>query len=161
MNSSSVSGLKQIQWSELQLTLRNGRPINLGQGSYGIVVKANWHRPKAHPVLVAVKVITRSLSHSNDDSFEKLCSQAKQEAEICYNAEKQMINKENIVLVYGYAFGKLPEGICNSFRLQQNEEGVGIVMRFEAGGTLSELIHPKHTPPLPLSAADKLRILTD
>eukprot|EP01038_Epipyxis_sp_PR26KG_P012273 gene12273-16459_t len=135
MSNSSVNGLKQIPWNELKLTLQNGRPINLGQGSYGVVVKANWHRLRAHPVPVAVKVI-RSLSsrgHSNNDSFEKLCAQAKQEAEICFNAEKQMINRENIVLVYGYALGKLPESVCNLFRLQMNEEGVGIVMRLESG----------------------------
>eukprot|EP01038_Epipyxis_sp_PR26KG_P018391 gene18391-25914_t len=162
MSTYSPSRFKQIQWNELQMSLRNGLPIKLGHGSYGIVVRAEWLQSRGHPVPVAVKVITRSHSNrSNDDSFEKLCSQAKQEAEMCYNAEKQMINRENIVLVYGYAVGKLPERICNLLRLQQNEEGVGIVMRFEAGGTLSELIHPKHTPQLPLSTADKLRILTD
>jgi serine/threonine protein kinase len=48
---------------------------------------------------------------------------------------------------------------CNSLRIRQGEEGTGIVLELQRGGTLDELIHPKPgVVPISLKVATLLKI---
>ena len=136
----------------------------LGTGSFGVVVRALWQSRtasgRAGPTIsVAVKVITKSaIAGEGCMTFEKACESALEEAELVARADRDIFNKDAIVRVYGVARGVLPPELRMAFPVA-SDECVGIVMRYEAGGSLAKLLHPPSgTFMATISMVEKLRI---
>ena len=87
-------------------------------------------------------MLTKSLSNVKSDAeFQKICSKALKEVEIIRRAEERMIYKDCVIRTFGVAKGTLPSEVTTLFKIRQGEEGVGIIMRLEKGGSLDSLIH--------------------
>ena len=89
----------------------------------------------------------------SDKEFQKVCDKAFQEVHVLQEAESKMLYRDCIIRTYGIARGPLPDELSSLFGMQAGIEGVGIVMRFEGGGSLESFLSKQR------SLADKLRIL--
>lgn len=146
-------GQIKIDWADIEVRTSNAKEAVLGYGSYGTVVKAYWNpKPRSgsiyrlspkdtrqledgvdnnEAILVAVKVLTRSLAGSNEDfNISTLYQQACEEVSLIRQAEDRMIDTSRIVHSFGVAKGPLTPEMCRVFRIQEGEEGIGIVMRY-------------------------------
>ena len=110
-------------------------------------------------IFVAVKVLTRSIAGGGDFNISKLYQQACEEVALIRNAEERMSDISCIVHPFGVSNGPLTSEMCRVFRMQDGEEGIGITMRYEAGGSLENLIHNPRRTGEPLSTNEKVRIL--
>jgi len=95
----------------------------IGQGSYSRVVRAR----------LAIKVF-----HGANKDYNVLFSEALKEAKVVIVVTRKILKKSVIINVYGVAVGNLPPELSRSFNLTQ---AVGIVRKYEAGGSLASLIH--------------------
>ena len=128
----------KLDWTMLSLTERNVNDAVLGMGSFGTVIKAHFRNADGSiDVDVAVKVLTRSSAKlASTLDFEGICNKTFREVEVMAKAESQMVVKDSITHVYGMIQGELPAFMTSMFRMHDNEYGIGIVMRLEAGGSL-------------------------
>ena len=156
---------EKIEWVELAVNVTKGKDSIIGEGSFGTVVKAVF-KPAGTKlkIEVAVKVLTKSLANVRSDAeFQKIVSKAIKEVDIIRRAEKKMIYKDCVIRTYGVTQGPLPKEITNLFKLKPGEDGVGIIMRLEKGGSLDSLIHGTGIDALvkkkKLTFVDKINIL--
>ena len=149
-----------IPWEEIRML--DGQ-AKIGQGSFGIVFKAAWKRKGRQPTDVAVKVVSRSSAMSKGLPFDKAVDQMRNEFETLLGAWQKVTNKECIVLVRAIAEGKPHKAMVDALPgiVHENEDAVGIVMRFEGGGSLNNLLYPTDPTKVQrlLSSQDKLSIL--
>lgn len=167
-----------INWTELEINFSKPKEAIIGDGSFGRVFKAVWSpaaltdkdfkngkkvsdvNPAEIKIEVAVKVLTRSLAKArNDNEFNKVCKKAMKEVDMIRRAEERMIYKDCIIRTYGFAQGALPDDFTAVFKIPRGEEGVGIIMRLEKGGSLDEMIINSRKKIKVLSFVDKINIL--
>jgi serine/threonine protein kinase len=116
---------------------------------------------------VAVKVLTKSaflftsrgIGNGNGD-FSEVQALAWKEAKHVIDTRNNLLDKDVIIRVYGVVEGGMPESLTSVFRLPAGEEGVGIVMRYEGGGSLETLLHEKSSS-VALKVADNIRIVRE
>jgi hypothetical protein len=134
----NLKNVTQLKWSDLYLNTEYANLAIIGFGSFGTVVKANLVSSKdAKDSEVAVKLLTRSsASLISGMDFEKICQRAYREVQLMTYAQAQVMRKDCMVNVYGIASGSLPASLTSLFHLETGELGVGIVMKYQAGGSL-------------------------
>lgn len=155
-----------IKWEEI--VTYPGRSVDdllLGEGAFSKVIRAIWNEKSssasgstsAKANDVAVKVLKESLTNDLQAQKDQL-EIAKNEVMTIKEAEHKLANKDFILKIYGIAYGELPDFLARNLGLY-GSFAVGIVMRYEEGGTLSHLIHQrKHGALLPME--EKIRLLT-
>ena len=142
----SLNSIK-IEWSELEIRTNNPKEAIIGHGSFGTVIRAYW-KPKGgiaklmeknlissvdtaknDEIVVAVKVFTRSLVGASDYNPTKLYQQACEEVALIRQAGERMLDSSRIIHAYGATKGPLTPEMCRVFRIQEGEDGVGVIMR--------------------------------
>lgn len=103
---------------------------------------------------VAVKVLIRKLTTDDEEAFEKLKTKAFEEVFVLQKAYSHMLHREGIVRTYGLACGNLSAQISDMFQMQHGSDAIGIVMKYEGGGTLEKYIFSRH-----LYGHEKIRIM--
>lgn len=131
-------GVQPLEWADVRVSDASSGKVLLGKGSFGIVIKAET-KLKLGWKDAAVKVFSQEF----DKDYRDVCDSALQEAGVIASATRYIFNKDGIVNLYGVALGPLTSELSSFFGLQEGTSRVGIVMRYEAGGTLHDLIHPK------------------
>ncbi len=63
--------------------------------------------------------------------------------------------------IYGLVSGKLPKDICVALNIFQGLQAIGIVMRYEGGGSLGQLLSDVMKNIVKISLEEKLRLLRD
>jgi serine/threonine protein kinase len=110
---------------------------------------------------VVVKVMTESLISSSKRKVRTTPLQrAIEEVTTLLDTESKITYKDCITKVYGICEGRLPVNLCRLMKVSSGCDGVGIIMRYESGGSLKSIIHPKEAR-FELSITEKLRLLTD
>jgi hypothetical protein len=159
--------------------------IIIGQGSFGVVIQAQWTSAtmekcysikgieKKEKKKVAVKVISHALSGSlsmtdeeQEKEQQKLVSMVTEEVRMLLMIEEKITYKDCVVKCYGMVNGKLPKYLSSALRVANNVEAVGILMKYEEGGSLGSFINGRGrknkdsnvTQPS-LSLQEKLRLL--
>ena len=164
------STFTKIGWCQIYVS--GGKTAIIGQGSYGVVVRAHYTRRDANgkvlgrPLDVAVKVILRSstvnLALSGGMNFAEVTQEAIEEAKNVIYSRNRVAAPEHILHVYGVVIGTLPDELIATFGLRPGDEAVGIVTRFEQGGSLEDMLHPVYPQPeIPLALEDNLALLRD
>ena len=131
-------GVESLEWADIKVKGSSPEEVIIGEGSFGVVIKAEI-RLKLGWKDVAVKVFNQKF----DKEYVDVCNSALQEAGVIASATRCMFNKDGIVNLYGVALGPLTSELSSFFGLQDGKSRVGIVMKYEAGGTLHDLTHPK------------------
>ena len=134
----------------------------LGSGSFGTVILAqntNVGVKRSY----AIKVF-----HSKTLPYDKILDRARAEANIVQDIQNKLQCKDNVVSVIGLVAGPICASstirtlLTNILKEDIHDNLVGIVMNYEKGGSLEELLYPPEgTPKTPLSLKDKFKILTD
>jgi len=168
---------RQIEWSEI-VSIGS----RLGQGAFSSVFSAQWQPPphiqsrptpdfpqgQADPgVSVVLKMLWPSASAGGATSVDDAFKKAVQEAEAMARVERDVIDKDVLVHVYGVARGCLPPEqvpALRSLRVFPDDECVAVIMRREAGGALADLIAKEaalaasHPPQTIFPMAERLRV---
>lgn len=149
-----------IDWTELSVDpeILNSTEAKLGDGGFGVVMRARWRDPAiGEPTQVAVKVMRKSVVLSNGVStttFERVCEDAIAEAEIVAKAREGMFEKDLVCNIYWVATGFLSPDLAATFLVPRDDICVGIVMRYEAGGSLAAAMQK-----VVFSTVERLRII--
>lgn len=178
LSSQNSDDLTYIDWNHIKVK-GSAKEAILGKGSFGTVIKAYW-QAGSREVEVAVKVMTRSTAQAaSDEEYADVCRRAVEEATLLRSTERRIGSAERIVQALGVARGTLPASLTALFDVVEEDDAVGVVMRFEGGGSLDRLLHGAHKPasrpsssssssstssssppsPSPLTMAQKLYVL--
>ena len=110
---------------------------------------------------MAVKVITPSHIADTEKAFADACAEAESEATMISTAAQGIDSQDLMVKLYGIVSGAVPSQLT-TFGVREGENHVGLVMRYEPGGTLHTLLHPDSSSPrVPLALVDQLRFMKD
>jgi len=90
---------------------------------------------------------------ASPEAMRDAIARAVQEAEMMASIEREVVDKDAIAHVYGVAEGRLTDELARALSVLPHE-CVGIVMRYEGGGTLEDLIAAAP----PLSTREKISI---
>jgi len=185
---------RQIDWEQVKVdeafVTAHGHS-RLGQGGFGKVFKAVMCSktmcgdPDGRvEVPVAVKVTWQasqqprsgpgprglhSPSHrqqSVEEAMGEAFGKAVQEGEMSAAAEHAMVDRDLVVHVYGEAKGRLGDELARAFAIHADDECVGIILRYEGGGSLAERIdaaklHASDPGYRPLPMGERLCILAE
>ena len=159
----NFSDLLQITWDKLRVI--SVEDDFLGQGNFGRVYRMLWQRSSSAAVAhvpVAVKVMNRSMSASNNKDYDKEKTRAFKEAERIVEVSKRggQAMADLIVQVYGFVEGPLPDSLTALFKLRKGEEAFGVVMRLEGGGSLDNLLHPPPDVTTHITLPESVRLLS-
>lgn len=178
-NSFSYDSVNQpkADWNDIELRCENAKQAILGYGSFGTVIKAYWKHPshfklnhedcykdetcRDGEIVVAIKLFTRGLTGPEDLNITKLYQQACDEVNLVKSAEQRMFDTSRIVQAFGIAKGPLTAEMCRVFRVQEGEESIGILMRYEAGGALEHIVHNSSKTTLPMTGIERIRLLLE
>lgn len=154
----TTTQIRKVDWSYISFP-PGVLPSNcrIGRGSTCIVIRAIF-KNTAGDVPVAIKVVTSSSADLINSSFEIESNRILQEAEIMKKVYDELNDNEFAIRLYAIVSGTLPDTICQAFNLRE-AEAIGIIMRLEEGGTLSDLLHKSVQIALPLDI--KLKLLKD
>ena len=168
MFSNAQSGVAEdvplIPWSQLFTDTLNGK---IGQGAYGAVFRAMW-MPKHPSVMgskaVAVKLMTRSAAAVADLNYDEELQRSYDEAKKTVQIRKSggPALADLVIEIYGFTQGPLPASLVSvESGIPVGEEGFGVIMRLEHGGSIDALLHPPPNSMVarPLELIDKLRLL--
>ena len=100
---------------------------------------------------VALKVMTRSRCASD---YEIALQCAREEAELMHRLCVHDHLTSHVTEVFGFCEGRIPPDLLEKVNLPKGDEGFCIVMRYEAGGTLDDVLQGRT-----LSTLDKLILL--
>lgn len=171
--SSESSGVPALNWEEFSTYSGNSiesrsqrASMVLGHGSFGTVIRAVWtplhsRRCSIHgqKVDVAVKILTRSFMPTSSDhgaaSFECKRRRAHKEAAVMMLVGSQN-QSDCFVMSYGVVAGELPANFSELLHVPMGEPSIGIVMRYEGGGSLAARIHSGSTA---MTMCDRLQLL--
>lgn len=157
--------VESIPWSDVSIDTTVEQKGFLGKGSFSIVMRGYWTRnQRGRPRPVAIKIFTSSIAEVSSANFDALCEEAMKEARILLKAKQAMHNADHIINVYGVAIGPLSESLSAAFPIQvrSGESAFGIIMEYEGGGSLENLINPPSTElKSSLPMVEKVRILLD
>ena len=147
-----------IDWHHLELFDDNQHVV--GSGTFGMVVRAKYspQGKKGRKIDVAVKIMTNRFVNVVVP-FETIREQAWTEANTIYRAGVSVQQSDSVVKLYGVVEGPLPPTWQSKLRDRKDggEPVIGIVMKYEAGGSLESLLHGK-TKRL-LHMTEKVRLL--
>jgi serine/threonine protein kinase len=132
--------VKQIPWGCLRPVALTKREALIAQGGFSIVLKGIL-TSSAGNVDVAMKVLTED--YSSSDNYDKLLNDAMEEASITLGIAASMISTEGVVKIFGVASGSLTSDWAKVLNVQNGSSCVAIVMKYEEGGSLANLIYPK------------------
>lgn len=149
-----------FDWTGVKIEEEN--PI-LGEGTFGIVIRATWDRNAGtdHPskeVEVAIKIVKKPLSTLDDNGRDKIIQEVIQEVTVLKNAE-QVMHGDCIAKVFGVAVGNLPGDVARCFNVSAGNLYIGMLMKFEAGGSLASLIRPKDQLAQKLTLSEKMDLI--
>ena len=150
-----ASSSKIFEWSQFSTDLET--PI--GHGSFGSVIVA-FHQRQGNPRkdLMAIKVFDARPGKS----YEELLSEAEHEVRLILEAQSRTFAYSNIVTVYGLVSGPISQSTSVQALLGRSGDVVGVVMSYEEGGSLEDLLYPSSSAPSQdLSLKDKIHILAD
>ena len=151
-----ASASKRFEWSDFSTDAASAH----GHGSFGTVIKAHYQRmgnPKKE--LVAIKVIDAKPGKTYAD----LLQEADHEVEMLMEAQSRILSDSNIVKTFGLVAGSISlSPTIKALLGRSDDEIVGVVMSFEGGGSLDNLLYATSTSPSQeLTMKDKLHILHD
>ena len=110
---------------------------------------------------VAVKVIIPSHKSDAENAYTDACAAAESEANMITTAAQGIDSQDLMVKLYGIVSGAVPAHLTR-FGVGEGAHHVGLVMRYEQGGTLHAHLHPDSSSPrVPLALADQLRFMKD
>ncbi len=122
----------------------------IGRGAYSVVLKALYRH-----YIVAVKILTVATTP------EALCKLASDELMTIRNAESKILRKETVIQALGICQGVLPHAL-NQFYIPSGIPGYGIVLRYEAGGSLESMLYGTPSKPKKiLTLQQKIRLLME
>lgn len=166
---------KQIMWSDLTIDTTRPDKAVVGYGTFGVVVRGllKSDRPDTPPRECAIKIFIQEYYDdvSPTDEYQRICKRAIQEARLVLRAEKYFTGNQgvsdNVIRCYGVVIDKLPKELLTMLEAHQSSQdyeysGVALVLRYEAGGSLSGLLFPsqktnRRRPVIPMY--DKVRII--
>ncbi|CAM6000696.1 unnamed protein product [Sphagnum balticum] len=108
-------------------------------------------------VTVAIKILNQT-NIGDIQAVDRLVRAATKEIQTMKSVESRITNNCT-VKVYGLVRGKLPPNISRELKYSELLDVVGIVMRFEGGGSLQSLIHNPSSRRHTLDMREKLRLL--
>ena len=95
-------------------------------------------------------------------SFEANLREAGKEIRLILEAQSRILSNSNIVTVYGLVAGPISESSTIQALLRRMDDAVGVVMSYEEGGSLENLLYPDPSTAMwNLTMKDKICILTD
>ena len=110
---------------------------------------------------MAVKVIIPSHKSNAEKAYADACAEAESEATMITTAAQGIESQDLMVKLYGLVSGTVPAHLSR-FGVGEGELHVGLVMRYEPGGTLHALLHPESSSPrVPVALVDQLRFMKD
>lgn len=157
-----------IAWSNIQVdsSASNYNDSIIGKGKFGPVFRAKLVTSSSDELSqsedVAVKLVTKSLLQ-NPNSYDSSVKIALAEVNVIQEANRKILSDfDCIVKLYGGVRGVLPAHLASTFQLNTTDDCVGIVLRFESGGSLDTLLYPqdKETK-CEIDLTEKLRLLTN
>ena len=156
-----------IKWSSIIVPDTDIRNFITGKGSFGSVVRVKLQSKVAlgktiDDEEIVIKLFSKSIEPSTKtdaDSYECNLNIALLEIRSQLYAESKIVNKGSITKVYGIVCGDLTTHQSDWLHVSNSNRVVGIVMRYERGGTLKNLIYPANGCSMNLSMSEKLRIL--
>jgi serine/threonine protein kinase len=111
---------------------------------------------------IAIKVFTKAQVVQQDDKmFETNLKMALSEVRTMMKAESRVVYKGCIVRTFGIVSGYLPSKIRQAVNVYEEMKFVGVIMRYEGGGTLHSRVHKSHLHMGPLDFTLKIKLLTD
>lgn len=152
-----------ICWSDIQLepSSTSYSECLIGKGSFGAVFRGEY-KPRIGskvPRHVAIKVVTKSML-LEANKYNNFASMLLREINVIREANKNINDLDCIVKVYGGVQGRLSQTLASAFQLNTADECVGIVLRYEPGGSLANLLYPLDgTMEKPLDIVEKFRLL--
>ena len=147
-----------LSWNDIDIAKENAI---IGEGSFGIVYRGKYYpnsRRDLDGIDVAVKVMS-SIMVPTLKEFDTIRSKTLQEASTAKKIASLVACPEAIVNLIGVVEGSVPPAISalRHFEVKNGEETVlGIVMQFEGGGSLENLLYKSGRQ---LNLEDKFRIL--
>lgn len=129
------------------------------------MVRAIWKPHSSYSndnVDIAIKIVLKYDETGRFDSFSEVLLK---EFDILVKVHDKMIDDlDTVSKAFGIARGKLPLYLvkslqCLNVRVMKDDEAVGLVLRYEAGGSLVSHLYPITSVRRPLSLEDKIRIL--
>ena len=151
---------KNFTWDEFRTD-----PLSevIGRGSSGTVLYAH-STARGLRRSYAIKVY-----HKHGLPYETILEKAEHEAGIVKAMHNQLQFKNNIVTVFGLVAGPISASPTIMTVLKTHldngiiaENAIGLVMSYEEGGSLEDLLYPPvGTPKIPLTMTDKIKILID
>lgn len=149
--------IAKLSWIDIEFSEVD--PI-IGEGSFGIVYRGKYYpesRRDSDGIDVAIKVMSSIMVPTQKD-YELIRSKTLQEATtVKHIADK--VHPDSIVNLIGVVEGAVPTVISKlrDFELKKGDETVlGIVMKYEGGGSLENLLYKSGRK---LTLEEKLRIL--
>ena len=151
------------------------KPVNtnkkisiLGKGSFGFVVRGILKTSDGKLKDVAIKIATNASNFRQsqneltkkqaDKIFLKMKNRAIREAHMLKLVQSKVADKHVVSELYGIIDGVLPESFSKLLKKNTKEVAVGIVMEYEGGGSLEQLLSNKTTV-IPLK--EKFRLLVE
>lgn len=165
-----------IAWSNIRVdsSFTNYNDSLIGKGRFGPVFRAKFIvsnnksdnmnlNSSEQEEDVAVKLVTKSLLQ-NPNVYDSSVEIALAEIKVIREANLKIISDfDCIVKLYDGVRGVLSSHLASTFQLNTTDDCVGIVLRYESGGSLESLLYPdgkKMTNPIELNVTEKLRLLT-
>jgi serine/threonine protein kinase len=134
----------------------NSEPNIIAHGTNSTVLLLAWQQPFDEEEPVAVKVYKRS-SFFTDLQFEAARRELLRESESNHVLTRKAAKSDGFVRVYGVVTGALTRPIAKLLRVSETEECIGLVMRYESGGSLQHYLHSCFH--INISVPERLQIL--
>jgi ankyrin repeat protein/serine/threonine protein kinase len=148
----------EISWDHLEVDL--SRACVVGVGTHGVVIRAKYlfQGKEGHVLDVAVKIMTQTFMSEDEEKedYQYIRERALKEASIIHRAGIS-IQSDTVVKLYGVVEGPLPIAWRTALKRSSSDCVIGIVMQYEAGGSLESLLHGKLKREVNMT--EKIRIL--
>ena len=149
-----------IDWNHIIIHNDQNDGEIIGIGGYSKVIRAHLKSNITHTtsnvisstsnqiseVKVAIKIMTNSKRHNNvsDSDFEHYLKKAIEESNFLKDTAKLIGSTDHIIKSYGVAKGILPPDLLTVLNFKRSQDpipGIGIVLRYESGGSLDKILH--------------------
>jgi serine/threonine protein kinase len=159
--------VEELQWEELHPEVDHAPKI----GAFGTVFKARRQIGRNMYTDVAVKALRIHSAGLNQHDYEQAVCDLKTEAHILQTASNGIIN-DFVVKFHGVVCGKVPIAWLEkfnhaNFHLPSTEQGestpelLALVMKYESGGNLEDLLHGRNGQKWHGCTIDRIRLLME
>lgn len=153
--------IPKIRWEDIFIV--DPLRCTIGKGSFGVVIRAVLRASlRDQPIMdhkVAIKLMAKAAHELEQDEKDHYLRTAVEEAGIVIDVRNKMILKDTIIDIYGVADGVLPFHLSDALNIHENVPAIGIIMRYEGGGSLSKLIYKRDRTRESIPMVEKLRLL--